>query len=87
MPACPDDGLLDITDVRHEVQKRLTVITVIQLQTELLQRQLRHREAIVAADRRWLEDRLATTLATTLAAVKALSAWVDGIASDERTGP
>jgi hypothetical protein len=83
MPACPDDGLLDITDVRHEVQKRLTVITVVQLQTELLQRQLRHRETIVAADRRCLEDGLATTLA----AVKALSAWVDGIASDERTGP
>jgi hypothetical protein len=43
----------------------LNKVTIIQLQTELLQRQLRRRDGLSEADRRWLEAALATTLRTT----------------------
>ncbi len=50
--------------LRQEVNTRLTVI---HLQTELLQRQLRRREGLGEADRSWLEAGLAGILAATRA--------------------
>lgn len=50
--------------LRQEVNTRLTVI---HLQTELLQRQLRRREGLGETDRRWLEAGLAGILAATRA--------------------
>jgi hypothetical protein len=50
--------------LRQDVNARLTVI---HLQTELLQRQLRRREGLGEADRGWLESGLAGILAATRA--------------------
>ena len=58
------NAALDGELLRQDVNARLTVI---HLQTELLQRQLRRRDGLAEADRRWLEAGLASILAATRA--------------------
>jgi hypothetical protein len=53
---------------RDTAQRRdvlTTKVTIIQLQAELLRRQLRYRDGLSEADRRWLETALATIVQAT----------------------